>query len=500
MHVAVAAANQTAADAGAAIASLGGGAVDAAIAAGLVAALTEPGVCSLGGGAFVTVGGSAGSTAVVDGYMEMPGRGLDPERIGSGGMRVEMDYGGGMETIVGAGSVAVPGALAALAAVAEARGRVPWRDLLGPAIDAARHGFILSASSADYLVHAAESVYGWDPRSRAILQDGGRWLTAGDTVRLPELAAFLEALAAEGVDLFYRGEAGTMVSDHVLAEGGILTRRDLAEYRVAWRDPLTVELAGRTVLTNPGPAVGGAGVAALLTLMAGRVGGGFTPEVADRFAETQSAVFSYRRREFSVPVPDVDRLLALAGIGDLAAIGRSPSTVHVSAADADGDACAITLSAGYGSGSMPPGTGLWLNNGLGELELNPMGFHALEPGTRLVSNMAPSLVLGPDEVLAIGSPGADRITSAIATTLLAHLEAGLGLAGAVAHPRLHVEFDDEVGARVAMEPGMPYDGDLPTRPFDDLHMFFGGVTAAEGRPSGVVAAADPRRGGGTVTT
>lgn len=500
MHVAIAAANQIAADAGAAIAELGGGAVDAAIAAGLTAALTEPGVCSLGGGAFVAVDTPGMAPAVVDGYMEMPGRGLEPDGFGGGGTTVALDYGGGMETVVGAGSVAIPGALAALASVAKQVGRVPWRDLLGPTIEIAREGFPLSKSSGDYLVHAADSIYGWDPRSRAALHDGDRWLGTGDLVTLPDLADFLEAIADEGVGLLYQGEAGALISEHVLGEGGILTREDMTSYEAVWREPLVVRVAGRDVATNPGPAVGGAGVVALLTLMADQVSGGFDAEATARFVEVQEAVFAYRRREFAVAAPDVGRLLDLAGVGDLAALGRSPSTVHVSAADTDGGACAITLSAGYGSGCMPPGTGLWLNNGLGELELNPLGFHALEPGTRLVSNMAPSIVVGPTEVLAIGSPGADRITSALATTLLAHLEAGLDLDEAVAHPRLHVEFADDVGARVALEPGVPYDGPLPIRPFDDLHMFFGGVTAAEAGPGAARGAADPRRGGGVATT
>ncbi|MEX1279316.1 MAG: gamma-glutamyltransferase [Acidimicrobiia bacterium] len=496
MSVAVAAANQLAADAGAAVAAAGGSAVDAAIAGVLVAALTEPGVCSPAGGGFVTIWGPDAPPVTIDGYLEMPGRTLPPEAFGHGGSKVWMAYGGGMETIVGPGSVATPGGFKALAEASDRFGRLPWAELLQPAIAAARDGFPLSASSDSYLEHALDPIYGIDPRSRAVLTDGDRRLRVGEIVRLPDLADLLDALAEEGVDLLYLGEAGAIISEFVLDGGGILTRHDLAAYETVWRTPISSGLAGRAVATNPGPAVGGAGLVAMLELTKGWAHEGFGPEAATRFAEVQEAVFSYRRRVLDpAVVPDVGELVARARVGDLAALRGSPSTVHVSAAGDDGWGCAITFSAGYGSGCMPPGTGLWLNNSLGEIELNHGGFHSLRPGTRLSSNMAPTLVRGEDSILAIGSPGADRITTAIATTLLAHVDAGLSLEDAVAHPRLHVERTPD-GPRVALEPGMPYEGPWASRQFEELHMFFGGVAAAEASPRMVIAASDPRRGGG----
>ncbi|MBW3620939.1 MAG: gamma-glutamyltransferase family protein, partial [Actinobacteria bacterium] len=182
---------------------------------------------------------------------------------------------------------------------------------------------------------------------------------------------------------------------------------------------------------------------------------------------------------------------------------QSPSTVHISATDGDGAACAITASAGYGSGVMPPGTGLWLNNCLGEHELNRRGLHAWDPGDRLPSNMAPTVARADTGAsLAIGSPGADRITTAILQTVL-RFTAGASLADAIAAPRVHVRHAaDGSVLRVGYEEGlvMP-DLALPTQRYHPHAMFFGGVTAtlrhADGR---LVAAADPRRGGGTVVS
>jgi gamma-glutamyltranspeptidase / glutathione hydrolase len=496
MPVAIAAPNVLAAEAAADSVRDGGDAVDAALVGILMAALTEPGICSLAGGGFVTLASGEGPPMVLDGYAEMPGRGLEAERFGGGVWPVTMAYGGGMETLVGPGTVATPGGLAAVAEVADRWGRLPWRRLLEPVIAAAREGFPLSAASDSYLEHSAGPVYGWDPTSRAVLFDGERRRRAGERIVLPELADLLEAVADEGIGLLHRGEAGAVISDHVLAGGGILTRKDLAEYRPRWRTPLTATIAGRHVNTNPGPAVGGAALLGLLELTKDGVGPGrFEAASAVRFADAQMAVFTYRLARWShAAIPEVAELVALSRAGDVTALSRSASTVHVSAVGTDGVACAVTFSAGYGSGVMAPGTGLWLNNSLGELELTQTGFHTLEPGTRLVSNMAPSVVIGDDSVTAIGSPGADRITSAIATTLLAHLQGGLDLESAVAHPRLHVELNDG-DPRVALEPGMPYPGPMAIRPFDDLHMYFGGVGVAEATPTTAVAAADPRRSG-----
>jgi gamma-glutamyltranspeptidase/glutathione hydrolase len=160
------------------------------------------------------------------------------------------------------------------------------------------------------------------------------------------------------------------------------------------------------------------------------------------------------------------------------------------------------MSAGYGSGIMPPGTGIWMNNSLGEIELNRSGFHNLKVGSRLVSNMAPTVARSVDGVLAIGSPGADRITTAIVQVLVHHLLEGVPLAEAIDRARAHVVVAEDGQATVSFEPGYDLgDSRLPTRPFSSAHMFFGGVGAAEWHPGGgFTVAADSRRSGGTSTS
>jgi gamma-glutamyltranspeptidase/glutathione hydrolase len=196
---------------------------------------------------------------------------------------------------------------------------------------------------------------------------------------------------------------------------------------------------------------------------------------------------------------DARQLLDLAARCGPATVLESGSTCHTSAVDATGLACSLTVSSGYGAGDMPTNTGIWLNNCLGELELNKRGLAIGPPGTRLPSNMAPTVAHSEHgTVLSIGSPGASRITTATLQVLINHIHLGMPLSEAIAHPRAHVEFEDDQPI-AACEPGLPVDTiTMPNRNFETLSMYFGGVGAASWSPeSGFAVAADPRRTGGT---
>lgn len=492
----------------------GGNAVDAAVASALAAVVTHPAMCSLGGGGFLTILTPGGEVVTVDGGHEMPGRDLSPEVLGRGGVGVTMDYAGGTDVLVGPGSVATPGLLAGCALASRRWGRLPWKTLVEPAAERARRGFPMPPSSRAYLTFAHEPIYARDPRGRQALErEDGTLKEAGETIRVPGLADTLDALAREGPDLLYRGELGRRVAGHVREEGGILGTEDLRSYRPRVRSPVAAELDGWDVLTSPWPAVGGPTLVAMLSLLGEHPGGdGWTPEAVGHLVRVQHAVLSHRRRRVDAaedPDGELARLLETAARGDPAGLLEEPgrresaSTLHVSAVDSEGRACAATFSDGYGSGIVPPGTGIWLNNCLGERELNPRGFHALAPGTRLLSNMTPTVGWGPSGgVLAIGSPGSERIPTAVLQALVNHLRLGMDLEAAVAHPRLHVEPEGPEGPAtpvVHCEPGLPMEAvELPVRRYDGQAMFFGGVEAAAWWPGrGFGVAADARRTGGT---
>ena len=481
--IAVAAPNALAAQAAADVVGRGGGAVDAAIAAAVAAMVSEPGVVAPGAGAFVTVLDGSVPPTVYDGYMAVPGLGgRNPRPIEH---EATMAYGGGVTTVVGPGSIAVPGAWSAFGAAHERHGRLPWAVVLQPAIHLAAVGTPLGATSAMYLTDSFDPVFSHDPAGSVALAPNGQLLAPGGNVRLPGLAESLERLAETGADDFYRGELGSRIAADLWTRGSHLSRVDLDAYSAQLRAPLSIDLGSWRLASNPPPAVGGAALAAVLRRAS--IG-----DVAS-LVEAQRTVFAWRRGGGDTRA---DRTTAIEAF--LADIGgdpiRCPSTAHVSTAG-DGIACAITLSAGYGSGVVATGTGMWMNNGLGEVEL--VGDRdRLVPGTRLNSNMAPTVGRSADgRILAIGSPGADRITSALAQTLL-NLESGMTAAEAIDAPRVHVDVGQRV--RIAVEPGIdvpgPFSADILR--YEGLHMYFGGVGVAVQFPDGrVEAATDPRRNG-----
>ena len=502
MQVAIAASSEIAAAAGARIAACGGNAVDAAIAAALVSMTTEPGVVSLGGGGFVTIWAGGQEPITIDGNVSMPGAGLPAGQLGKGAREVHLSYGGGVSTLIGHGTVATPGALATVRYGAQLFGKLPWRELVEPAWEHARDGFPMPQASYNYLKHSGECIYGWHADSHASLFAHGRLAQPGERIHVPHLADSLRRITDDGVDAFYRGEIAALITRDMQDNEGILTAADLADYRPIVRTPMEARIGPWRLAVNPPPAVGGVSLCAMLKLMGDRPAGEWTAADVARAADVQHAVLSFRRAKLDLS-DDLDtdavQLLELCDRQDIQAV-QSPSTIHISAVDSSGLTCSTTMSSGYGAGVMPPGTGIWLNNTVGELELNRRGFDAGPPGTRLASNMAPAVARTRDgALLAIGSPGADRITTAMMMTLINLFRLQMPLAKAIEQPRLHVEFTDS-SARVAAEPGLDLIlCTLPTRPFDHQSMFFGGVGAALRDASGeLTAAADSRRAGGAL--
>lgn len=503
-RVAVAAPNADAVLAATEVALVGGNAVDAAVAAMVVAMVTEPGVVSPLGGGFVAVATPSGEQVVVDGNVEMPGRGAPPERFGTGLREVTTTYGGGLTLSVGHGSVATPGAVVALGEAHARYGVAPWRDVLAPAAAVCRDGYRLGTAAGSYLAITGEEVFGWDVETRAALtRPDGAFVRPGDLVRSPDLGAALDVLAEEGSTSLTTGSLARAVADDMDARGGLVTAADLAAYRPVVRPGLGVRVGGWALSTNPPPAIGGPVLAAMLRLCDD------SPGTLRDVVDVQRRVLSYRSthldraRDLDAAGRELWELVRDEGVQGLP---TSASTAHVSVVGGDGTACSITASSGYGSGATVPGTGLLLNNCLGEPELNRLGVHALAPGTRLASNMAPTTGRSDDgAVLAVGSPGADRITTALLQVLLAFCVGGRPLQDAIDAPRVHVRLDpavvleheEGVGgvASVAAELG------LAARAHPVNHMYFGGVGAALlGRDGSLQAAGDPRRAAATGVT
>lgn len=496
---AAAAGTPYAAGAAAEIYGSGGNAADAAVAAAAAVSITEPLLSSVGGGGFALVRSTRGAE-LIDYYDVMPGRGLPGSAFGGSPPIINLKYGPGIDSTVGAASCAVPGALRGWEALLERHGRLSFRETLAPAVRLAREGFRVASITGAWF-QVAEEVLRFTDETRKNFYNGERVYREGEELRFPELADTLEAIGEEGASLLYHGELARRISEYILGMGGIITQRDLAEYEAVIRQPLSFAYDGSTVYTNGPPSAGGSTLTQMMKILSGAdlaelpeeeyvrlMSGAMRLALADRQNEYADGSQNFRVAE---------RLTGEEYVrAQRERIFGSPHTTHLSCIDSDGLAVSITASMGYGSGIVIPGTGIPMGNTLGEPELNPRGFHALEPGERLVSGMSPTVVeSGDGGIVALGSPGASRIPTAILQTLAGVLEFGMGLEPAVNAQRIHAEGD-----LFAYEAGAPSAGRESSGrvlAYDGLSMYFGGVNAVRLTPEGVFeAAADPRRSGG----
>lgn len=488
----VAAGNRLGADAGANVARQGGNAVDACIASCIMAWVAEPFFVSIGGSAFIAVRPPSGDVEVIDGNIMMPL--TTPSAPGQGIERIYLDYSNGMYTGIGAGAIGVPGGLAATRLAWERHGKIEWPALFADAIAAARDGVSFPKTSAFYLSVTWEAIWSKFKNARELFSDdGGQPLVEGALLKQPELADSLQLIADEGPDAFYSGVLARDITDAIADGDGLTNADDLAQYSSEVRIPVSTEAFGWKIESNPPPSVGGAVLVHMLALLADAN----LDDPLERLravVEAQRAAVGYRLERYQDPG-------AIAGAFEEALENlkanarRSSSTTHASSADRDGYACSITASNGYGSGFMVDG--MLLNNTLGEEELNPLGVHRLPPGSRCHSNMSPTIASGPDMTVALGSPGADRIVSAIVQTFLRIAVDGDALGDAVAAPRAHLDPRRD-GELLCYELDLP-GGELGYTPkhYDEIHMYFGAVQAASVGADGTVDAAfDPRRSGG----
>jgi gamma-glutamyltranspeptidase/glutathione hydrolase len=521
MKGAVAAGHPLTAQAGARALAEGGNAVDACVAAAFAGAVTESALTSPGAGGFMLVHrASDGATRLADFFVAAPG--LGPHRSKHGEMQV-VDVGFGEATTtqpfrIGPASCAVPGAVAGLEAAHRAFGRLPWRELLAPAVELARGGVELTRPQA-HLHALLDPILRAGPEGRRVYsRPNGERLGAGDTLRLPELAETFEAIAARGAAVVYRGERARAMVSTVREGGGELTLEDLARYRVVWRRPVRTRFRGHEFVSNPPPSSGGVLIAyglALLESLPDSAAG--TAEAIAALAEVMREQTEARGGSFSRDLhrgglaarlldpanlrrtkTRIARALKHAHAAELASVG---GTTHVSVVDGNGNAASLSTSTGSGSGVIVPGTGIYMNNMLGEYDL--VAGRAVPPGRRLTSMMAPSIAIGRDgrPRLVVGSAGSARLRGAIMQIVVNVLEHELGVADAIAAPRVHLD-----GEHLHCEGGHD-DGELARLErlgYDVVrwrrhNLFFGGAAAVETRSDGSLAAAgDLRRGGAGV--
>jgi len=506
-HGAVACGHPVTRDAATAMLAAGGNAFDAAAAALWTACVTEPVLSSPGGGGFLLAWPSDGAPRVYDFFTHTPRTRLALQD--SDFRPIIADFGTTQQEFhIGLGAAATPGMVAGTFAFHEELGRIPMREVMQPAIAAGREGVEVQPLQA-YIAEVVGPILEATPEARAVFAPGGREPKAGEHHAMRELGDFLDTLALEGPELFYRGEVAATIAGACESGGGHLRREDFECYRVARRQPLEVDYRDYRVLTNAPPASGGLLVAFGLEVLAGGdvpadpFGAAEAHRIAAALAATQEARVE-SGLDAGVDDAAAARLLHADTVERFrrAVAGHPPArrgTTHISVLDGAGNAAALTVSNGEGCGWIVPGTGFMLNNMLGEADLQPRGFGRWPTDTRLTSMMAPTLVSDRtgEHTVAVGSGGSNRIRSAILQVLAAHLDFDLPLERAVGRPRLHVEGDrleieggfDEAVVR-ALADCWPDHCAWPER-----NLFFGGAHAVAHGPQGFSGAGDPRRGG-----
>ena len=490
----------------------GGNAFDAALAAMCAACVCEPMLASLGGGGFLLAQTADGDSRVYDFFTRTPSATHGELDF----YPIHADFGTATQEFhIGMGSIAVPGVVAGLYSIHEEHCRMPLKKIMEPAIWLAREGVRINKLQM-YINQVLMSIITATPEARAFATPmfaPGRLAEIGEFISNPDLSGTFAELAAQDSRWFYEGEPAQQLVRDCTERGGLISANDLRTYEVILRKPVTVESHGARISVNSPPSPGGCLTVFALSLLDKIKPGQYewgSPQHTIALARVMQSASLVRRQSGMASGLDDDMAARILTPDNLDEWHRtlntgaiaSRGTTHISVADASGNLASLTLSNGEGSSYVLPGSGIMLNNMLGEEDLNPDGFHRLPPGVRLASMMTPSIISLPDGgQIALGSGGSNRIRSAILQVLTNLFEFGMDLEQAVRAPRLHLErehlnvetgfSDATLGALQAEWPGVEQ--------WPGINLFFGGVHAVERRRNGEFqAAGDPRRGGAVV--
>jgi gamma-glutamyltranspeptidase/glutathione hydrolase len=489
----------------------GGNAFDAVLGALCTASIAEPLLVSLGGGGFLLGLPDGDKPRVYDFFCQTPSRRRADSELDF--YPIMADFGTAeQEFHIGMGSIAVPGVVAGICEAHHDLGRMPLDEIVAPAINLARSGVVVDAFH-HYIIRILRPIMEATPEAFHLYESPGRpgqLIQADELLCNPDAADSLEALVAEGPGLFYRGEWAQQLAADSLAGGGHITLEDLAAYTVQRREPVVFRHRGARCAINPPPSPGGSLVAFALGVMgdwnSGKDEWGSRSHVMNLLRGMRAA--SVARHEYAMEAGlEFQKMEQLLGPETIRRWQQglqlhslfSRGTTHISVADAEGNIASLTASNGEGCSYVLPGSGVMLNNMLGEEDLNPGGFNQWKEGRRLASMMSPAIIeQGDGTRFALGSGGSNRIRSAITQVMVNLLDFDMTLEQAVAAPRIHLEGD-----MLSLEPGFSEAalGALETAAprthhWPEKNLFFGGVHTVSVKPGGIFdGAGDPRRGG-----
>ncbi len=448
--------------AGAEVMRAGGNAVDAAVAVGFALAVTYPFAGNIGGGGFMVIRMADGRTAALD-YREVaPLAATRNMYVDSAGKLTELRLTGHLAS-------GVPGAVAGMAAALERYGSKSLAEVMAPAIRLARDGFVVDSALYGSLRGAQRRLCQF--AGCATFYPNGAAPAPGSTLRQPELARSLQLIAEQGPKAFYDGPVGEALVQEMQLGGGIITREDLRRYTPRWREPILSTYRGHTLITMPPASSGGITMSQTFNILErfAPLPPFGSPEYVHLLAEAFRRSFIDRNAKLAdpdfVPVPR-EELLSKEYAARLASqisrrrASRTPAfetgpepehTTHYSVVDAAGNAVATTttINGGYGSAVWVRDGGFFLNNEMDDFATQPgtanmFGLvqgeaNAIQPGKRMLSAMAPTIVLDPagDVLLVVGAAGGPTIITATSQVILNVIEFGMPLTEAMRAPRVH---------------------------------------------------------------
>lgn len=500
---AVSAGHPATAKAAAEILKRGGNAFDAVVAAHMTACVAEPVLSSFAGGGFLLAETANGQQTLYDFFVQTP-RKIKPESELSF-FPILADFGyAKQEFHIGPGSVATPGTVKGLFNIHRDLCSMPFSELAQHAVQLARNGVKMNAFQAG-AIDITKPIYKSNEEASEIFKSqnqDNKLVAEEEWLKQPLLADFIEQLTEEGESFFYEGAVTKKICNLCEEKGGHLTKADLKNYEVERRAPLQVTYKNASVSINPPPSSGGLLIVFALKLMESLKPNQsyqenlvHVQELTNR-ARIEAIIEGQDPKRMSEMLHEPFVQMYKNQIKDRSQ--ASKGTTQISVMDAAGNMASLTTSNGSGSGVMIPGTGVMMNNMLGEEDLNPNGFYNWPMNQRISSMMAPAILRFDDgEKVVLGSGGSNRIRTAILQVLLNLIDNAVDLKEAIQAPRIHFENDF-----LNIEEGFPEESiaelskKFPNhKVWEKGNLFFGGVhtvSVKEGEFSGF---GDPRRGG-----
>jgi gamma-glutamyltranspeptidase / glutathione hydrolase len=472
-------------DAGASVLAKGGNAVDAAVATAFALAVTHPAAGNIGGGGFMIVRTPGGKATTFEYREKAPQRSTRTMYLGADG-KIDRSL-----TASGYLAPGVPGTVRGLELAHKKYGRMPWKEVVAPAVELAG-GFTISSGLARSLNREVQGPMAKFPASVAAFgkPGGGEWVE-GDRLVQGDLGKTLQAIADGGADAFYKGWIADRIADDMTINGGIISKKDLSAYRAKQRKPVRGAYKGFEIVSMPPPSSGGVALVEMLNILepydVASKGLLTTPALHIQI-EAMRRAYLDRARHLGDPdfvrVPiarltskkyartvarSIDERKASSSVDlgkdivTVATASESDETTHFSVIDRDGLAVTstYTLEGSYGSHVVVKGTGFLLNNEMGDFNRKPgetnvegdigTAANLIEPGKAMLSSMTPTMVVKDGKlVLLTGSPGGRTIINTVFSIVFGVVEYGLNGRQAVDLARIHHQWLPD---RVSIEEG-----------------------------------------------